>query len=146
MQRLFARAPPSWAVKLHAAWSGALVALPLGIAALAAAGYFLAAGYFYGRLVYSLLLVFGALMLYGLMALWVYLQHSFLLRLRAEAAAQPAAAGAAGTPASGIAEVPPPRLDIAAIGEQTRSLLDSSPRWCSSEDVGVWKDAVPYCR
>ena len=144
MQRLFARAPRSWAVRLHTVWSGALVALPLGIAALAGAGYFLAAGYFYGRMVYSLFLVLGALMLYGLIALWVHLQHASLLRRRAEEAAQPAAGGAAGKAASGIAEVPPPRLDIAAIGEQTRSLLDLFITLLLLGGMWwIWKDAVP---
>jgi potassium efflux system protein len=140
MQRLFARAPRSWPVKLHAVWFGALVALPLGIAALAVAGYFVAAGYFYGRLVYSLFLVLGALMLYGLIALWVQLQRSNLLRRGA--AAQPAAA--AGAAPSGIAAVPPPPLDIAAIGEETRSLLDLFITLLLLGGMWwVWTDAVP---
>jgi len=144
MQRLFARAPHSWAVRLHAVWSGALVALPLGVAALAGVGYFLAAGYFYGRMVYSLFLVLGALMLYGLIALWVQLQGASLLRRRAEEAAQPPAGEAAGKAASGIAEVPPPRLDIAAIGEQTRSLLDVLITLLLLGGMWwIWKDAVP---
>ena len=42
-----ARAPRTWAVRLHGLWFTALVALPLGMAALAAMGYFVAAAYFY---------------------------------------------------------------------------------------------------
>ncbi len=144
MQRLFARAPRSWAVRLHTVWSWALVALPLAIAALAGAGYFLAAGYFYGRMVYSLFLVFGALMLYGLIALWVHLQHASLLRRRAEEAARSAEAGAEGITASEIAAVPPPGLDVAAIGEQTRSLLDLFITLLLLGGMWwIWKDAVP---
>jgi potassium efflux system protein len=145
MQRLRARAPRSWAVKLHAVWSGAVVALPIAIAALVGAGYFLAAGTFYARMVYSTFLVLGALILYGLIALWVHLQHASFLRRQAGEAARPAAGAAAGASASGIAEVPPPRLDIAAIGEQTRSLLDVLITLLVLGGMWwVWRDAAPF--
>ena len=48
MQRLQADAPRSWAVKWHGAWLAVVVAVPLGIAPLGLAGYFIAAGYFFG--------------------------------------------------------------------------------------------------
>lgn len=143
MQRLRARAPHGWPVKLHAVWFGVLVAAPLGLAGLAAAGYFVAAGYFYGRMAYSALVVFCALMLYGLIALWVQLQRASLVRRRSGEAAQSAEAAAAGTAASGIAEVPQ-RLDIAAIGEQTRSLLNVLVTLLLLGGLWwVWKDVVP---
>ncbi len=143
MQRLFARAPRSWPVKLHAVWLGALVAVPLGTAALAVAGYFVAAAYFFARMLYSLFLVIGALTLYGLIALWVRLRGSSLVLRQDKEAAQPADA-AREEAGSEIAKVSSPRLDIAAIGEQTRSLLDVLTTLVLLGGMwAVWKDAVP---
>ena len=143
MQRLFARAPRSWPVKLHAVWLGALVAVPLGTAALAVAGYFVAAAYFFARMLDSLFLVIGALTLYGLIALWVRLRGSSLVLRQDKEAAQPADA-AREEARSEIAKVSSPRLDIAAIGEQTRSLLDVLITLVLLGGMwAVWKDAVP---
>ena len=138
MQRLRARAPRSWAVQFHAAWFAALVAAPLGVAALAAAGYLVAAFYFFGMMVRTLFLVLGAVMLYGLMALWVQVRRSHLALLQGEEAAS---AGKAGGEA---AAVRPPRLDSAAIGEQTRSLLDLVITLLLLGGLWwVWRDALP---
>jgi potassium efflux system protein len=143
MQRLFSHAPRSWPVKLHALWLGALVAVPLGTAALAVAGYFVAAAYFFARMLYSLFLVIGALALYGLIALWVRLRGSSLVLRQDKEAAQPADA-ATEEAGSEIAKVSQPRLDIAAIGEQTRSLLDVFTTLVLLGGMwAVWKDAVP---
>jgi len=143
MARLGARAPRSWTVQLHPVWFGALVAVPLAVAALGAAGYSTAAGYVFGRTVESTFLVLGAVVLYGLMALWVQVQRSQLARLRDEAAAQAAGAGAIGEAQSEAAQAPP-RLDIAAIGEQTRSLLDLLITLLLLGGLWwVWKDALP---
>jgi potassium-dependent mechanosensitive channel len=143
MKRLRARAPRGWPVQLHAVWFTVLVAGPLGVAALSAAGYFVVAGYVFGLMLESLFLVLGALMLYGLIALWVQVQRARLARLREEAAR---AAGAAAPEEAGseVAEVRPPRLDIAAIGKQTRSLLDLVITLALLGGLWwVWKDAVP---
>lgn len=136
-QRLAARAPRSWAVRLHPVWFTALVAVPLAIVALAAVGYFIAAAFFFARILYSLFLVLAALTLYGLIALWVQLrgrQH--------EAAWQ--AAATLGEASSQSAQVAPPLLDIAAIGEQTRALLDLFTTLLLLGGLWlVWKDAMP---
>jgi potassium efflux system protein len=144
MQRLFARAPRSWPVKLHAVWLAALVAVPLGTAALAVAGYFVAAAYFFARMLYSLFLVIAALALYGLIALWVRLRGSSLALRQGTQAPQPVGVATAGKAGSEIAAVSPPRLDIAAMGEQTRSLLDVLTTLVLLGGMwAVWKDAVP---
>ena len=138
MQRLRARAPRSWAVQFHAAWFAALVAAPLGVAALAAAGYLVAAFYFFGMMVRTLFLVLGAVMLYGLMALWVQVRRSHLVRLQGEEAAP------AGRASGEAAAARPPRLDVAAIGEQTRSLLDLVITLLLLGGLWwVWRDALP---
>lgn len=144
MERLWTRAPRSWAVRLHALWFGALIAGPLGIAGLAAAGYFVAAGYFFGRTMVSVFMVLGAVALYGLIALWVQVERWRLSRRQAEEAWRLAQAETDQEEGSEIADPPPPQLDVAAIGEQTRSLLDLfitllllSGLWL------VWKGSVP---
>ena len=71
MQRFLACSQRGWAVRLYPVWFGMLVAVPLAVLALSAAGYFVAAGYFWARVLYSVLLMLGAVMLYGLMSLWV---------------------------------------------------------------------------
>ena len=144
MQRLRARAPRSRHGQLHAFWFGAVVALPLAIAGLAAAGYLVAAGYFYGRIVESVFVAIGAVMLYGLIALWVQVQRLHLGHRRDEATARPKEAGTAVEPGSEVAEARPAQLDIAMIGEQTRSLLDMIVTVLLLGGVWwVWRDALP---
>ena len=109
MQRLRARAPRSRYVQLHAFWFGPLLALPLAIGGLAAAGYFIAAGYFYGRIVESVFVAVGAVMLYGLMALWVQVQRLHLGHRRDEATARPKEAGPVWEVGSEVAEPRPAR-------------------------------------
>lgn len=142
LQRLRARAPRGWPVQLHVVWFAALVGLPLGIGVLAAAGYIVAAGYFFGRLLESLFLVLGAVVLYGLIALWVQLQRMHLIRRRRDAETAPQAGGR-GEAEREIAPVSP-RLDVAAIGEQTRSLLDLFTTLLLLAGMWwVWREAVP---
>ena len=137
MQLAYVRAPRAWAIRLHGLWLAALVALPLGMAVLAAAGYFVAAAYFYALTVQSLFPVLGALMLYGLIALWVQVQRSHLARRRDTEAPQPGAAGAA-------AAAEPQRLDLTALGEQTRSLLELLVTLLLLGGMWwVWRDALP---
>ncbi len=144
MQRLRIRAPRSRYVQLHVFWFGALLALPLAIAGLAAAGYFVAAGYFYRRIVESVFLAVGAVMLYGLMALWVQMQRLHLAHRRDDATARPKEEDPAAEAGSEVAEARPARLDIRMIGEQTRSLLDMLVTVLLLGGLWwVWRDALP---
>ncbi|WP_291992995.1 mechanosensitive ion channel domain-containing protein [Candidatus Accumulibacter sp. ACC003] len=146
VQRLCARAPRSWAVRLYPLWFGAALAVPLGIAALAAAGYFVAAGYFFGHTLKSLFLSLGAVALYGLIALWVQVERRRLSRRQALEALQQARDDAQDEGEAGgeAADLPPPRLDIAAISEQTRSLLDLFITLLLLGGLWwVWKGGVP---
>jgi potassium efflux system protein len=144
MQRLRAQAPRSWAVQLHAVWFLVLLAVPLAIAALSGGGYFFAAAYFFGRIVDSVFLGIGAAMLYGLMALWVQVQRLHLARRRNAEIARPADAGLAREAGSEVAQARPAQLDIAMIGEQTRSLLDLFVTVLLLGGIWwVWREAVP---
>jgi potassium efflux system protein len=117
--------------------------LPIGIGVLSAAGYIVAAGYFFARVLESLFLVLAAVMFYGLIALWVQLQR-VRLRRRNEAEAVRFTAVENRGEAGRTAPVPPPRLDVAAIGEQTRSLLDLFTTLLLLAGMWwVWREAVP---
>ena len=144
IQRLRAREPRSRHVQLHAFWVVALIAVPIGLAGLAAAGYFVAAGYLYGRIVESVFLALGAMMLYGLMALWVQVQRSQLNQRRDEASASPKETGPVGEAGSEVAQARPAQLDIAMIGEQTRSLLDMLVTLLLLGGIWwLWRNALP---
>ncbi|MCU0974033.1 MAG: mechanosensitive ion channel, partial [Burkholderiales bacterium] len=144
IQRLVARAPRSAAVRWHPFWLTVVVALPLGVVALSAAGYFVAAGHFFGRVIFSLYLMLGALMLYGLMALWVQIKRGQLTRGDETQARKEAEAGAAGFAAGASLSGQRPIADIAAIGEQTRALLDLLITLLLLGGMWwVWKDSVP---
>jgi small-conductance mechanosensitive channel len=125
MQRHLAGAPRSWTARLHPVWFAALVAVPIGLAALAIAGYFIAAEFLFGKVMYSLYFVLVALVLYGLMVLSVMLRRARFTGPRDDGPATP-------------------RLDIAAIGEQARSLLDSLVVLLLLAGIWwIWKDALP---
>jgi len=145
MQRLRARAPRGWVVQLHAVWFTMLVLLPLGIGVLAAVGYSVAAGYFFARLLESLFFVLIAVILYGLIALWVQLQRVRVDRRRDAAATRRADGRSRGQAEGGaLPAMQSSRLDVAAIGEQTRSLLDLFTTVLLLAGMWwVWHEAVP---
>ena len=144
MRRLRDRLPRSRFAKLHAFWFVPLLALPIAIAALAAAGYLVAAGYFFGRIVESLFLVIGAVMLYGLMALWVQVQRLHYRHRRNEARVQTQGTGTAAEAGTEVAGTRPLQLDIAAIGDRTRSLLDMLVTVLLLGGIWwVWREALP---
>ncbi|MCM8613018.1 mechanosensitive ion channel domain-containing protein [Accumulibacter sp.] len=139
-------APRSWAVRLRPLWLLGFVGVPCAVAALALAGYVVAAGYVFGRLVHSFFFVLLAVILYGLMALWVQMQRRRLARERAVAAGgegtPPVATApeAVASPAGGLQR---PGVDIAALGEETRSLLDFVVTLLLVGALWwVWRDAV----
>ena len=144
IQQLHAKAPRGLAAGTHGLWLAALVAFPLAIAGLAMVGYFVVAAFFFGRILLSSFVVLGALALYGLMALWVQVKRIQLARHQREEALRLAAAESSADAGSDIADVPPPRVDIAALGEQTRSLLDLLVTALLLVGLWwLWKDALP---
>ncbi|HRQ95658.1 MAG TPA: mechanosensitive ion channel [Candidatus Accumulibacter phosphatis] len=147
MRRFREYAPRSWAVRLRPVWMLFLVGVPCAVAALALAGYIVAAGYVFSRLVHSLFLVLAAVVLYGLMALWVQIQRQRLVREQTGAEGgerrPPDAAGLAAAVAPDAGSLQRPRLDIAALGEETRSLLDFVVTLLLVGGLWwVWRDAV----
>lgn len=145
VQGLVARAPRSWAVRLHPLWAGLLVLAPVAVAGLAASGYFVAAVYFWIRTLDSLFLALGAALLYALARLWVGLQRQQLSRARDAEAALQAGRDATDEPADTLAaQARPPLPDVAAIGEQARSLLNLLVSLLFLTGLAfVWRDAMP---
>lgn len=144
MLRLAAAAPQSWVVKLHGIWFLVLVAEPLVLAAFAARGYFMAAGYFFSLTLITFFLVLAAGLFYGLLALWVQVQRSRLARSQDQAAGDDVRRQGTGEAGAEFVDVPMARLDIAALGEQTRSLFNVLISLLLLAGIWwVWKDAVP---
>jgi potassium efflux system protein len=136
--------PRGLAMRLYPAWYWALLAFPLGMLALAGAGYVTAAAYFFGRTTATLFLVIAAGVLYGLVALWVQVRHRVLERQQAQPAQSPSEAVAVDDSGGEVAILAPPRIDLAALGEQTRSLLDVALTLLLLAGLWwVWKDAFP---
>ena len=146
VRRLIIYQPHSWMLRFHKLWYFVLIAVPLSVAGLALAGYYAAAGYFFSRVLYSAFFVIGAITLYGLIALWVQTEHARLERLQREEKAKSEAEVEAEAEAEEDGEVAivVPHLDVATIGEQTRSLLDFFITLFLLGGLwSVWKGALP---
>ena len=144
MQRLAERSPRARAMRLYPAWFWALLFFPLGMLALAMAGYLTAAGYFFGRTTMTLFLVVAAAVVYGLAALWMQVRQWRLERIRQAQAAAPSASLATAAPGDEAIAVVPPKIDLATMGEQTRSLLDLTLTVSLLAGLWwIWKDALP---
>ena len=143
LHSLFRDSPHSFAAGLHGFWLGAIVALPLAVAVLAVTGYFVVAEFFWRQFLTSAFLVIIAVVLYGLMALWVQVQRQRLDLLHRDQAARLAPAQMPSAPGE-TAVAPPPRVDLAALGEQTRALLDVLVTALLLAGLWlVWRDALP---
>jgi potassium efflux system protein len=144
MRRLAERSPRALAMRLYPAWLWALLFLPLGMFALAAAGYLTAAGYFFGRTSWTLFLVVFAAVAFGLAALWMQVRQWRLERSRQAQAAAPSASLATAGPGDESIAALPPKIDLATMGEQTRSLLETTLTVSLVAGLWwIWTDAVP---
>lgn len=138
VKRLLGLHARSWLAKLHPAWFAFLVLLPVAIGVLAASGFYFAAGFLFQRTMNMLLLGLAALMVYGGISLWVVMQRSRLYQRQEQAdAAEPA-----GPVEIGAAR--PEAIDVAAIGEQARQLLNLLVTVLLVVGLWlIWKDALP---
>lgn len=139
MKRFFLLHSRSWPAKLYPLWYAALVALPLAIGVLAASGFYFAAGYLFGRVMDMLLLALATMMAYGLVSLWVVMQRTRLAERQEQ--------GADSAPAAAHTEVSAARveeIDINAIGDQTRQLLNLFTTVVVAAGLWlIWRDALP---
>ncbi len=140
-RQLMPEGTPGWAARLRPLWLGIATLIPLGLAALSAAGYYPAAIAMFELMKRTLLVVLAAVIVYGLVALWVLVQRARLARR--QAMAEPARAEVEVADESGAAPAAQ-QLDIAAIGEQSRKLLNLI---ATAVLIGglwwIWRDALP---
>ncbi len=140
-RQLLPEGSAGWAARLRPLWLGAAMLLPLALAALSAAGYYPAAIALFELMKRTLLVGLAAVIVYGLVAMWVLVQRARLARR--QAAAEPARAEAQVANESAAA-APSQQLDIAAIGEQSRKLLNLV---ATAVLIGglwwIWRDALP---
>ena len=142
MAELLPQGSRHWAARLYPLWFGALVASPLALALLSAVGYFFAATAVYSLLKRTLLVVLSAVVVYGLVALWVLIQRARLARRQAAEAAQGELAdeGEEGAAVSRLSA-----LDIAAIGDRSRRLLNMVATGVLLGGLWlIWQDALVF--
>ncbi len=112
-----------WVARLRPLWLGLAVLLPVALAVLSAAGFHLAAIAMFALLKSTLMVVLAAVIVYGMVALWVLVQRARLARRQAAAltAAEHRAEQATG---EGHPAPRPVELDVSAISDQSRRLLN----------------------
>ncbi len=140
-------------MSLHRVWRPLLVALPIALAGLAAAGYYYTAQQLTLKLLETAALVAGLMLLGGLLQRWVLLSRRKLgreqarqKRAAAQAAAQAAveAAKKAGESTPPLTELPDEPVDLSALTEQTHKLITTTLQFVGIIAVFViWQDVVP---
>ncbi len=140
MARMYDLHPDWWLVRLHPLWFALLVALPIAIGVLAAAGFYYAAGFLFGRMMNMLLLGLATLMVYGVIALWVVMQRTRLQERQLREGADDIVTSQPTDRSAPHADT----VDIAAIGAQSRQLLNLLTTLLALVGLWlIWKDALP---
>jgi potassium efflux system protein len=144
-----ARHRGGWVDRLRYLWYPLAVLVPAALIILAGVGYFYTAVQLTRELGETVLLILAVLMLYGLLLRWLLVAQRRLAwaeaRKRAAEAEAERAAGAGGEAASAPpVPVEVQKLDISAIGAQTRQLLNGLTLFTLLIGLwGIWADALP---
>jgi potassium efflux system protein len=144
-----ARNRGGWVDRLHHVWYPLAVVAPLALIVLAAVGYFYTAVQLTRDLAETALLILTVLTLYGLLLRWLFVAQRRLAWAEArKRAAEAEAARATATEGEAVAAPPVPveekKLDITAIGAQTRQLLNGLALLAILIGFwGIWADALP---
>ena len=134
---------PGWAVRYHALWFPLALAVPLGLALAAMAGYYYAAFYLAERAFRTLWFFLVLMLVKDFLLRWLYvterrLRYAEILRRREELRAQKPETSS---------ELPPveePEVDFGRLSEQTRRLFRIG--FFSAAVVGmwlIWQEAAP---
>ena len=147
MQSYFAAHPNGWLFRLRRLWPHLAVGMSLGLALLAAVGYYYSAGHLARRMVDTVWLFMGAAVVQSLVVRWLTLTRSRLAlqlareRREAALAAREARAGGA-EPAPAPAEAF--GVDLAAVDAQTRKLLRTVILLALPVGLWlIWADVLP---
>lgn len=140
-------------MSLHRIWRPLLVLLPVGLAGLAISGYYYTAQQLTLRFLETAAFVAGLMLLGGLLQRWVLISRRKLGREQARqkrAAAQAASLAAveaaknSGESAPPVTEVPEEVVDLGALSEQTRKLVNTSLQFAGIIAVFIiWQSVVP---
>jgi len=131
-----------WAARLRPSFLALTLLIPLGLAVLSAIGFYPAAIALFELVKRTLLVILAAVIVYGLVAMWVLVQRARLARRQAIAAGpdsqQPRVADEGAQPA------PTMQLDITAIGDQSRRLLNMVATAVLFGGLWlIWRNALP---
>jgi potassium efflux system protein len=141
-RQLMPEGSSGWAVRLRPLWLALALFIPLGLAVLSAAGYFPAAIALFELVKRTLLVVLAAVIVYGLVALWVLVQRARLARRQA-ASTEPDG-HEEHVADEGSQPAPTMQLDITAIGEQSRKLLNLLATAVLFGGLWlIWRNALP---
>ncbi|WP_051023743.1 mechanosensitive ion channel domain-containing protein [Thiorhodovibrio frisius] len=136
--------PESWFSRLRLLWFGALIAVPVLLAFLALAGYLYTAGILLDYLISELWLILSLVLVHQLVVRWLILtRRSLALRAALDQQAT-SPTDTAAEPPTEIAKPPNKTVDLAALDEQTRRLINSMILIAGA--VGfwlIWSDALP---
>ncbi|MHC4127084.1 MAG: mechanosensitive ion channel domain-containing protein [Planctomycetota bacterium] len=137
-----------WVDRLHYVWYPLAVLVPLALIVLAGVGYFYTAAQLTRQLGETMLLILSVLMVYGLLLRWLFVAQRKLAwaeaRKRAAEAEAERAASAEGEAVEPPVPVEEQKLDVSAIGAQTRQLLNGLTLFTLLIGFwGIWADALP---
>jgi potassium efflux system protein len=137
-----------WVDRLHYVWYPLAVLVPLALIVLAGAGYFYTAAQLTREIGETVLLILTVLMIYGLLLRWLFVAQRRLAWAEARKRAEEAEAERAAAAESVESEVPVPveeqKLDVSAVGAQTRQLLNGLTLFGLLIGLwGIWSDALP---
>ena len=144
------RQPRGLLMSIHRVWRPLLVVLPIVLACLAVAGYYYTAQQLAIRVLETSGLVVCLMLISGLSQRWVLLSRRKLAREQARqrraaaAAAAEAAATAGESPPQAVVEAADESVDLAAISDQTRKLINTSLQIIGLiAALLIWQDVFP---
>jgi potassium efflux system protein len=138
-----------WVDRLHYVWYPLAVMAPLALIVLAGVGYFYTAVQLSRELAETTLLILAVLMIYGLLLRWLFVAQRKLAWAEAKKRAAEAEAERAAAAGAEESEAPPipveeQKLDVSAIGAQTRQLVNGLTLFTLLIGLWwIWADALP---
>ncbi|MGQ9660105.1 MAG: mechanosensitive ion channel domain-containing protein [Thermochromatium sp.] len=133
--------PGGWFFRLRRLWFPLIVGVPLSLAVLAAVGYLYTAGVLFQSLVYQLWVVLGLVVVHQSVVRWLSITRrriALQAALERQAARRAQGEGESGesSAAPDVFQVNEAELDLAALDEQTRRLINAALFMVGA--VGLW--------
>lgn len=137
-----------WVARARIVWYPLVVSVPVALAVLAAAGYYYTAQQLAQRMVATAYVLLGLTLLRSFLLRWVLVRRRKLAieqaRIRRAAAWMEGKTGGESAVMSGVAPATEPQIDLAAINQQSRHLVEYSLAVTGLLGVWlVWVDVLP---